>query len=59
MQPFPSRSFTGARADNLGINRDDWSNVPPQILEKMGRRLHLTPQHPLSILRQRIHRSGL
>lgn len=34
--------------------RDDWTNVTPTILSKVGRNLHLKQNHPLSILRGRI-----
>ncbi|KAM0789465.1 hypothetical protein ACM66B_000286 [Microbotryomycetes sp. NB124-2] len=34
--------------------RDEWTNVTPTILSKVGRNLHLKANHPLSILRQRI-----
>jgi hypothetical protein len=30
------------------------NNVPPVVQEKIGRQLHLTPHHPLSILRNKI-----
>ncbi|XP_034948292.1 probable phenylalanine--tRNA ligase, mitochondrial [Chelonus insularis] len=33
---------------------DEWTNVTPQILVKVGKNLHLTPYHPLSHMRQRI-----
>ena len=49
-------SSTSASQDNFGFARDEWSNVPASIVEKMGRNLHLQPQHPLDILRRRIHR---
>lgn len=34
--------------------RDHYSNATPTILSKVGKNLHLQPNHPLSILRQRI-----
>ncbi|KAK4054636.1 phenylalanyl-tRNA synthetase alpha subunit, mitochondrial [Microbotryomycetes sp. JL221] len=34
--------------------RDEWTNVTPTILSKVGRNLHLQPNHPLSTLRLRI-----
>lgn len=34
--------------------RDQWTNVTPTILNKVSRNLHLQPNHPLSILRERI-----
>lgn len=33
---------------------DNWTNVTPKILSYMGLRKHLQPNHPLSIIRQRI-----
>lgn len=33
---------------------DDWTNVPPSIIAKLGRNLHVQQYHPLSHLRQRI-----
>lgn len=32
--------------------RDEWSNTPAAIQEKLGRNLHLTQGHPLSTLRE-------
>ncbi|KAK4054243.1 phenylalanyl-tRNA synthetase alpha subunit, mitochondrial [Microbotryomycetes sp. JL201] len=40
--------------DGKTYERDEWTNVTPTILSKVGRNLHLKPNHPLSILRQRI-----
>ncbi|KAF8473298.1 hypothetical protein BDZ91DRAFT_691633 [Kalaharituber pfeilii] len=34
--------------------RDSWSNVTPQIAKCIGSRLHLQPNHPISITRQLI-----
>ena len=33
---------------------DEWTNVSPRILSLMERRLHLQPQHPLGLIKQRI-----
>ncbi|XP_011309084.1 probable phenylalanine--tRNA ligase, mitochondrial [Fopius arisanus] len=33
---------------------DEWTNVTPKIIEKLGRTLHTTKYHPLSHVRQRI-----
>ncbi|KAK4548033.1 hypothetical protein LTR36_010753 [Oleoguttula mirabilis] len=33
---------------------DSWTNVPPTILAQYGRRLHVQPNHPLSITRKLI-----
>ncbi|XP_072757460.1 probable phenylalanine--tRNA ligase, mitochondrial [Anoplolepis gracilipes] len=33
---------------------DDWTNVTPNIINKLGRNLHIKQHHPLSLLRQRI-----
>lgn len=33
---------------------DDWTNVTPNIIAKLGRNLHVKKYHPLSHLRQRI-----
>ncbi|XP_071568349.1 probable phenylalanine--tRNA ligase, mitochondrial [Temnothorax nylanderi] len=33
---------------------DDWTNVTPSIVAKLGRNLHVQQHHPLSHLRQRI-----
>ncbi|XP_012525917.1 probable phenylalanine--tRNA ligase, mitochondrial [Monomorium pharaonis] len=33
---------------------DDWTNVTPNIIAKLGRNLHIQQHHPLSLLRQRI-----
>ncbi|ODQ50704.1 hypothetical protein SAICODRAFT_67517, partial [Saitoella complicata NRRL Y-17804] len=30
---------------------DTWTNVPPQILSALPRKLHLQPSHPIGILR--------
>lgn len=34
--------------------RDNWTNVTPTVLSRMGRNLHLQPKHPISIIRQLI-----
>ena len=36
---------------------DDWTNVPPSIVNFLPRRLHLQPSHPVSITRQIIETS--
>lgn len=33
---------------------DDWTNITPSIIAKLGRNLHIQQYHPLSLLRQRI-----
>lgn len=33
---------------------DDWTNITPNIIAKLGRNLHVKQYHPLSHLRQRI-----
>lgn len=33
---------------------DEWTNVTPNIISKLGRNLHVTPYHPLSHIRQRV-----
>nr|XP_033327111.1 probable phenylalanine--tRNA ligase, mitochondrial isoform X2 [Megalopta genalis] len=40
----------------LGHNypKDEWTNITPNIISKLGRNLHLTRYHPLSHIRQRI-----
>ncbi|XP_078037393.1 phenylalanyl-tRNA synthetase, mitochondrial [Augochlora pura] len=40
----------------LGHNypKDEWTNIPPNIISKVGRNLHVTQYHPLSHIRQRI-----
>lgn len=34
--------------------RDEWTNITPNIVSKLGRNLHLTKYHPLSHIRQRL-----
>ncbi|KAI9025089.1 phenylalanyl-tRNA synthetase [Phycomyces nitens] len=34
--------------------RDEWTNVTPNVLSKMNRKLHLQPTNPISIIRQLI-----
>ncbi|KAI8987039.1 phenylalanyl-tRNA synthetase [Pilobolus umbonatus] len=36
------------------IPRDDWTNITPNVLSKINRKLHLQPQNPISIIRQLI-----
>ncbi|XP_011866566.1 PREDICTED: probable phenylalanine--tRNA ligase, mitochondrial [Vollenhovia emeryi] len=33
---------------------DDWTNITPNIIAKLGRNLHVQQHHPLSLLRQRV-----
>ncbi|XP_014610037.1 PREDICTED: probable phenylalanine--tRNA ligase, mitochondrial [Polistes canadensis] len=33
---------------------DNWTNITPQIISKLGRNLHITQYHPLSHVRQRV-----
>ena len=33
---------------------DEWTNVTPRILTLMERRLHLQPNHPIGLIKQRI-----
>ncbi|GFZ42507.1 Phenylalanine--tRNA ligase, mitochondrial [Saitozyma sp. JCM 24511] len=47
----PSTSTPSYTVQNRSYHQDDWSNAPPVILSKIGRNLHLTPNHPISILR--------
>lgn len=35
-------------------SRDDWTNITPNVLTKLGKNLHVKQYHPLSHLRQRI-----
>ena len=39
---------------NKNYTRDHMTNVTPTIASLVGRNLHLTPQHPVNILKQRI-----
>ncbi|KAL8603152.1 hypothetical protein ACOMHN_059324 [Nucella lapillus] len=40
--------------DNVTYQTDPCTNVTPNILAKVGRGLHRTPQHPLYLIRKRI-----
>ena len=42
-------SVSGSR-----YKRDDMTNVTPTIISKVGRNLHLIPNHPVNILKQRV-----
>ena len=33
---------------------DEWTNITPRILSLMERRLHLQPNHPIGLIKQRI-----
>eukprot|EP00163_Fabomonas_tropica_P003697 TRINITY_DN1320_c0_g1_i2.p1 TRINITY_DN1320_c0_g1~~TRINITY_DN1320_c0_g1_i2.p1 ORF type:complete len:409 (-),score=63.30 TRINITY_DN1320_c0_g1_i2:36-1262(-) len=33
---------------------DEWTNITPKILEKLGRNLHQNPKHPLGIIKSKI-----
>ncbi|CAK9821150.1 Probable phenylalanine--tRNA ligase, mitochondrial [Anthophora plagiata] len=33
---------------------DEWTNVTPRVISKLGKNLHILPYHPLSLIRQRI-----
>ena len=35
-------------------NSDEWTNISPKIITKLGSNLHIKQNHPLSIVRQRI-----
>lgn len=53
----PAASQTSAAGDAVAINgrqyaRDEWFNVPPNVLAAVSRRLHLQRDHPVSITRQ-------
>ncbi|CAK4032250.1 Phenylalanine--tRNA ligase, mitochondrial [Lecanosticta acicola] len=53
----PGRYYSSADALSIGGNTypaDSWTNVPPSILEHYGRKLHVQPNHPLSITRKLI-----
>ncbi|KAK4506841.1 hypothetical protein PRZ48_000574 [Zasmidium cellare] len=57
----PPRIFLSTEAKPPSINidgtsypADEWTNVPPSIISHYGRRLHLQPNHPLSITRKLI-----
>ncbi|EME87809.1 uncharacterized protein MYCFIDRAFT_184695 [Pseudocercospora fijiensis CIRAD86] len=54
-----SYASTDARPQTLTIGgkqypTDDWTNVPSSILSNYGRKLHVQPNHPLSITRKLI-----
>lgn len=40
--------------DGKSYPADDWTNVPSSILAKFGRKLHVQPNHPISITRKLI-----
>lgn len=40
--------------DGISYPSDSWTNVPPSILANYGRKLHVQPNHPISITRKLI-----
>ena len=52
---LPENSFLHIQGKSYSI--DDFTNVPPSILEFLPRKLHLEHSHPLSITRQLIEKS--
>lgn len=43
--------------DNITYKTDEWTNVPPYILELTKRQLHRNPNHPIGILNDLIQRN--
>ena len=39
---------------NQTYQTDEWTNITPRIQSLMERKLHLQPQHPLGLIKQRI-----
>ncbi|XP_076297536.1 phenylalanyl-tRNA synthetase, mitochondrial [Lasioglossum baleicum] len=39
---------------NHNYPKDEWTNISPNIISKLGKNLHVTRYHPLSHIRQRI-----
>ncbi|SCV70083.1 BQ2448_1477 [Microbotryum intermedium] len=57
--PIQIRSYATDKPSHLNVSgkdhpTDSWTNVTATILSKVDRNLHLVPNHPLSILRQKI-----
>eukprot|EP00058_Branchiostoma_floridae_P019131 XP_002604620.1 hypothetical protein BRAFLDRAFT_126779 [Branchiostoma floridae] len=59
---FSSQATSPSKLDNDAVQvlgnryeRDEWTNVTPQILSKVGRNLHNQQYHPLNLIKQRIH----
>ncbi|XP_035679726.1 phenylalanine--tRNA ligase, mitochondrial-like [Branchiostoma floridae] len=59
---FSSQATSPNKLDNDAVQvlgnryeRDEWTNVTPQILSKVGRNLHNQQYHPLNLIKQRIH----
>lgn len=49
----PATSDTGSlEIDGRNYTTDEWTNVPSSIISAVPRRLHLQPDHPISITRQ-------
>ncbi len=49
----PATSNTGSlEIDGRKYHTDEWTNAPSNILSAVPRRLHLQPDHPISITRQ-------
>lgn len=49
-QPTPAE----VQVEGRSFSRDDFTNVTPRILEKIGRNLHNEQNHPLWIIKERI-----
>ena len=51
-----ANKFSSANIELLGQKypTDNWTNVTPKIIEKLGKNMHVTQHHPLSHVRQRI-----
>ncbi|OQO12975.1 hypothetical protein B0A48_02439 [Cryoendolithus antarcticus] len=49
-----SNADHGLTIDGNTYATDSWTNVPPSILAQYGRRLHIQPNHPISITRKLI-----
>ncbi|KAI7849820.1 phenylalanyl-tRNA synthetase [Circinella umbellata] len=45
---------TEINIDGKTYKKDKWTNVSPTTLSRVNRKLHLHPQHPISIIRQLI-----
>lgn len=47
-------SSTSIKIEGKSYKTDEWMNAPPTILSNISRRLHLQPDHPLTITRKLI-----
>ncbi|KAI9321333.1 phenylalanyl-tRNA synthetase [Dichotomocladium elegans] len=45
---------TEIKVDGKSYPKDEWTNVSETTLSRVGRKLHLEPRHPISIIRQLI-----